>query len=251
MCLVEILLVRRERSRVDYELVVKKDALRWSRSLEKRSSLAQRSSKKLQSTINKKIPDKVHAVVTESIRRMIELALTSSEYIRPVDVEPRWSFKYREQLVQEKLKQYKRLASIEGGGTGFGGLWMGAADFPLLLSIKMKFLFDVGQLYGFNIDSYEERVYLLHIFMLAFSSDEEKLRVRDTVLNWDQLASEQKNIDWKTLQIEYRDTIDFVKMFQLIPGVGALVGYIANGKLLEQLGETTMNAYRLRILDNK
>lgn len=46
----------------------------------------------------------------------------------------------------------------------------------------MKFLFDAGQLYGFNVDSYEERVYLLHIFMLAFSSDDARRSMKDVVL---------------------------------------------------------------------
>ena len=37
-------------------------------------------------------------------------------------------------------------------------------------------------------------------------------------------------------------------MFQLIPGFGAIVGAFANYNLLDQLGETAKNAYRLRYL---
>ncbi|RWZ55220.1 EcsC family protein [Halobacillus fulvus] len=232
-----------------YEESALREAQRWSRSLEKRSSFFQRKSKNIQNKVNDKIPEKVQAVVTDSIRAMIELSLTSSEYIRPIKVEKRWSFEYREQLVKERLAQYKRTAAVEGAGTGAGGIWLGLADFPLLLGIKMKFLFDAGQLYGLDVQKYEERVYLLHVFLLAFSSDKQKVRVRDRLLQWDQLSAAEKNVDWKTLQMEYRDTIDFVKLFQLIPGIGAVVGYVANGRLLEQLGETTMNACRLRLLD--
>ncbi|MGI8314509.1 EcsC family protein [Halobacillus mangrovi] len=233
---------------MDYETKVKKEAERWSRSLEKRSSVLQRTSKRLQSSINQRIPDQIHSVVTESIRKMIEVSLTTSEYIRPVDVNSSLSFQVREQLVRERLDQYKKTAAFEGAGTGFGGFWLGAADFPLLLSIKMKFLFDAGQIYGLDVRKYEERVFLLHLFMLAFSSDEAKEKVRGKVLNWNHLDLKQKNMDWKTLQIEYRDTLDFVKLFQLIPGFGAVVGYVANGRMMEHLGETTMNACRLRLL---
>ncbi|RDY66926.1 EcsC family protein, partial [Halobacillus trueperi] len=67
------------------------EALRWSKSLDKRSSMIQRSSKQVQSKINEKIPDRVHGVVTDSVRSMIEIALTTSEYIRPVKVHPDWS----------------------------------------------------------------------------------------------------------------------------------------------------------------
>ncbi|ARI78098.1 EcsC family protein [Halobacillus mangrovi] len=233
---------------MDYETKVKKEAERWSRSLEKRSSVLQRTSKRFQSSINQKIPDQIHNVVTESIRKMIEVSLTTSEYIRPVDLNTSMSFQEREQLVTERLDQYKKTAAFEGAGTGFGGFWLGAADFPLLLSIKMKFIFDAGQIYGLDVRKYEERVFLLHLFMLAFSSDEARENVRGKVLNWNHLDRKQKHMDWRTLQIEYRDTLDFVKLFQLIPGFGAVVGYVANGRMLEHLGETTMNACRLRLL---
>ncbi|CDQ21102.1 EcsC family protein [Halobacillus karajensis] len=233
---------------MNYEKQAKREALRWSKSLDKRSSILQRSSKRMQSTINGKIPDRVHNIVTDSIRSMIELALTSSEYIRPVTVNPDWSFEEREEQVRELLKQYKRTASVEGAGTGLGGVWLGVADFPLLLSIKMKFLFDAAQVYGFDIHSYQERVFLLHVFMLAFSGDNARREVKKKVMEWNELEVEEKNVDWKTLQIEYRDTLDLVKLFQLVPGFGAVVGYVANGRLLEQLGETTIQSSRLRLL---
>ncbi|WP_082234708.1 EcsC family protein [Halobacillus massiliensis] len=235
---------------MSYEEEVYREALKWSRSIEKRPGFIQRKSKSLQTAVNNKVPERVHKIVTDSIKRMIELSLTGSQFILPVENNPEWSFEKREELIRGKIKQYKRSASWEGAGTGAGGLWLGAADFPLLLSIKMKFLFDAGQYYGLNVERYDERVFLLHIFMLAFSSEEERERVKGILLNWDTVSKERKHIDWKTLQIEYRDTIDFVKMFQLLPGVGALVGYLANGRLIEQLGETTMNVHRLRLLND-
>ena len=203
-----------------YEQQALREAERYLRSLDRKSSIINRTSKKVQTKINNKIPDKVHQVVTESIKRMIELALTSSQYIHPIDVDAAWKLEKREEMINERIRQYKRTAMIEGAGTGAGGIWLGLADFPLLLSIKMKLLFDIGQLYGFDVKNYQERMYLLHVFMLAFSSDNKR----------------------------YRDTIDFVKMMQLIPGFGALVGAVANRKLLDQLAETAMNAYRVRLL---
>ncbi|WP_394219903.1 EcsC family protein [Halobacillus trueperi] len=233
---------------MSYEEQAKQEALRWSKSLDKRSSLIQRSSKQVQSKINQKVPDRVHGVVTDSVRSMIELALTTSEYIRPVKVHPDWSFEERERQVRELVNKYKKAAAVEGAGTGFGGFWLGVADFPLLLSIKMKFLFDAAQVYGWNVHSYEERVYLLHVFMLAFSSDKVRGEVKRKVMGWNDLEMKEKNVDWKTLQMEYRDTLDLVKLLQLIPGFGAVVGYVANGRLLEQLGETTIQSSRLRLL---
>ncbi|UOQ43501.1 EcsC family protein [Halobacillus salinarum] len=233
---------------MDYQSQVYKEALRWSRALEKRPPLLKRTSKRVQTSINERIPDKIHDLVTESVRKMVEVSLTSSEYIHRLEIDPSWNFQERESLIKERLKQYKKLASLEGAGTGLGGFWLGAADFPLLLSFKMKFLFDMGQLYGLDVRNYEEKVYLLHLFMLAFSSEQEKDRIRKLVLNWEDVPEDRKKIEWRTLQTEYRDSIDFVKLLQLVPGLGAFVGYVANGKLLAQLGETAMNGCRLRLL---
>jgi hypothetical protein len=55
-------------------------------------------------------------------------------------------------------------------------------------------------------------------------------------------------MDWRVFQQEYRDYIDFVKMFQLLPCVGAVVGAYANYNLLDHLGEVAKNCYRIRIL---
>ena len=55
-----------------------------------------------------------------------------------------------------------------------------------------------------------------------------------------------EDFDWRRFQQEYRDYIDLAKLAQLLPVVGAPIGAIVNWRLVEQLGETAMNAYRLR-----
>ena len=51
----------------------------------------------------------------------------------------------------------------------------------------------------------------------------------------------------KPFEQEYRDYIDLAKMLQLVPGIGLVVGAYANYKLMNKLGETALNAYRLRV----
>jgi len=53
---------------------------------------------------------------------------------------------------------------------------------------------------------------------------------------------------WREFQQEYRDYIDIAKLLQLVPGIGAVVGANANSKLMDKLGVTAMNAYRMRIM---
>jgi len=68
--------------------------------------------------------------------------------------------------------------------------------------------------------------------------------------NWEQrkqdLPDDIHQFDWRTLQQEYRDYIDLAKMAQLIPVIGAPVGALANYRLIDKLGKTAMNAYRMR-----
>ena len=154
----------------------------------------------------------------------------------------------RDELFKEKLSSFRKTAVIEGAGTGAGGIMLGLVDFPLLLSIKMKFLFEAAAVYGFDTNEYEERLFILHVFHLAFSSEETRKETLYIIENWDEEKLLIADMDWRDFQQEYRDYIDLVKMFQLIPGFGAIVGAFANYNLLDQLGEAAMNSYRLRIM---
>jgi hypothetical protein len=112
-------------------------------------------------------------------------------------------------------------------------------------------LFDLAALYGFDVQDYKERIYLLHIFELAFSSQEHRRQVFAKMENWEEqkklLPDDIHDFNWRSLQQEYRDYIDLAKMAQLVPGIGAVVGVVVNYKLIRKLGHTAMNAYRMRL----
>jgi hypothetical protein len=154
--------------------------------------------------------------------------------------------------VLRKINGYKNAAAAEGGITGAGGLLLGLADFPILLSIKLKMLFDIASLYGFAVSDYKERVYILHVFQLAFSSQQHRSHIYEQITNWDEkkalLPGDVNQFDWLSFQQEYRDYIDLAKLAQLIPGIGAVVGFVVNSRLIKKLGDTAMNAYRMRLL---
>ena len=123
-------------------------------------------------------------------------------------------------------------------------------DFPLLLALKLKLLFDIAAIYGYSVDDYRERLFILYIFQLAFSSQEQRQKVYVQLENWKKehqtLPDDINNFDWRTFQQEYRDYIDIAKMAQLIPVIGAPVGIVVNYRLIKKLGITAMNAYRMR-----
>jgi hypothetical protein len=223
----------------------------WQKQMLKRPSFFNNLSKKAQDKINSLIPEKVHTAVTTAIKQMIRGVLfgakfTTADPIRNLDLE------VREARIDERIKFYRTTAAVEGGITGAGGILLGLADFPLLMGIKIKLLFDIAALYGFNTDDYKERVYILHIFELAFSSHKHRKAIYLKMENWDQkskeLPADINQFDWRNFQQEYRDYIDLAKMAQLIPVIGAPVGVLVNYRLIKKLGHTAMNAYRMRIL---
>ncbi|WP_342505001.1 EcsC family protein [Sporosarcina sp. FSL K6-2383] len=236
---------------IDYIAKVEDELVFWKQKMTRRSGPIGRASKKAQGKVNGLIPEKVHNVITESIKNMVKATLVGSNLTTKKKQVTSLSLYERDELFKEKLTNFRKTAVIEGAGTGAGGIMLGLADFPLLLSIKMKFLFEAAAVYGFDTNEYEERLFILHIFHLAFSSEETRKETLPIIENWEQQKHLIADMDWQDFQQEYRDHIDLVKMFQLIPGFGAIVGAFANYNLLDQLGEVAMNSYRLRLLNER
>lgn len=221
----------------------------WQYKMLKGPSFFDKATKIIQDRINKVIPEKVHQAITAVIREMVKAVLFGAEHTTQEPKENASLF-LREAFVKERIEFYKKTAATEGAITGAGGILMGLADFPLLLAIKIKFLYEVAALYGYDLSDYKERVYVLHIFQLAFSSQQERKKVAQKVFDWEKVSGELpddiKEFDWRTFQQQYRDYIDLAKLAQLVPVIGAAVGAVVNYKLLKHLGDTAINAYRLR-----
>ena len=236
---------------VEYTMKVERELYFWKHKIRKRSGVFSRTSKRAQTKINGLIPEKVHQVITESIKNMVKATHVGSDMTTKKRMRKELNLYEQDKLLKEKLASFKKVAGIEGAGTGAGGIFLGLVDFPLLISIKMKFLFEAAAVYGFDTDEIGERLFILHIFLLAFSGEEKRKETLVIMENWEQHKQLIGEMDWREFQQEYRDYIDLVKMFQMIPGIGAVVGAVANYNLLDQLGETAMNSYRMRILQSK
>ena len=234
----------------NYEENALSELLTWKAKMKKKPSPSGNLAKGLQEKMNNIFPDKIRNLITDSIKNMVKLVLVGSEYTSKHPL-MNATLEQRETLTKENLNFYRNLATASGAGTGASGFIVGLADFPILLSLKMKFLFEVASNYGFDVRDYKERLFMLYVFQLAFSSDKRRIEVYEQILNWDNfvknLPEDVNAFDWKTFEQEYRDYIDLVKMLQLVPGIGLVVGAYANHKLMNKLGETAINAYRLRV----
>lgn len=232
----------------EYELKIYHEIVIWKRKILKKSPFIQRVSKKAQGKMNELIPAKAHQIITDSIKQMVKALLVGSYITTKKENRAVSTLMEKDKMAAEKLSFYRKTATLEGAGTGAGGIFLGLADFPLLLSIKMKYLSETATIYGFNPEKLEERIFILHVFSLAFSSDEKRLETFEVIENWEERKQNYEEMDWQSFQQEYRDHIDFIKMLQLVPGIGAVVGAYANYNLLDSLGEVAMNCYRLRLL---
>ena len=235
----------------DYEELVSAELKNWQKKMLKRPGLFNSLSKGIQTKVNSWIPEKVHAAITATIKQMIRSVLFGAKHTTAQTL-LNASLRDREDAVRKKIEKYRNTAAVEGGITGAGGILLGLADFPILIGIKLKLLFDIAALYGFNVHDYKERVYILHIFELAFSSDAHRKSVYLKMTDWetkrDSLPEDINQFEWRSFQQEYRDYIDLAKMAQLVPIIGAPVGVFVNSRLIKKLGLTAMNAYRMRII---
>ncbi len=236
-----------------YESKVLKELSTWQKEMIKSAGFTNNFTKGIQKKLNSIIPEKANIIITSSIKNMVKGVIFTCKYVSKSPLHS-LNLKNRENLVKEKIKSYRKAAMLSGAGTGAGGILLSLADFPILLSLKIKFLFDIAGIYGFNLTNYKERLYILYIFQIAFSSQKRRNEIYHIMSHWrdhsKSLPIDMDNFDWKTFQQEYRDYIDIAKMLQMLPGIGAVVGAYANYKLMDKLGNTAMNAYRLRLLDN-
>jgi hypothetical protein len=113
-------------------------------------------------------------------------------------------------------------------------------------------LFELSAVYGHDVNDFKERLYILHIFQLTFSSQKGRQKTFHVMEDWEKykntVPASMEEFDWRNFQQEYRDYIDLAKMLQLVPGIGAVVGAFVNHRLTRILGKNAMQAYRMRVM---
>lgn len=230
----------------DYERQARAELAAWRAKMLRKPGALGNAARGVQARINAIIPEKVHVVVTAAIEQMTRGILTGADWTTAPPLRGA-GLAEREQRVKEKISLYRTTAAAEGGIAGAGGFLLAAADFPALIAIKIKLLFEIAALYGHDGEDLAERLYILLIFQLAFSSPGHRREVLARLDGWPGEASANLDtMDWRKFQQEYRDHIDLAKLAQLIPVVGAPIGAVVNFKLTDKVGEAAMNAYRMR-----
>lgn len=240
---------------MNYEQIVQWEVSGWEHKMLKPPGWLENTSKNIGNRINQLIPQKVHDIITTTIRSIVRTALFGAEYTPSRAVQRSLNLESTDQQAKELFGLYQKIAVAEGAGTGAGGIVLNMVDFPALIAIKMKFLFELAHVYGYDTKLFSERVFILKVFQMTFAEPDNRARLLHYIKHWhmekEQWLSDSdyyRDMDWETFQIEYRNAIDFRKMLQMVPGIGAIAGAWANYTILEELREFAMNAYRIRRL---
>ncbi len=222
----------------------------WCRETVAQPSVFTSTTRGLQRRINRVIPEGIHKVITKAVKETTKAVISGSAVFTLPKSETS-NLEETEKQVRNRINFYSKTSATEGAITGFGGFVSGLADFPLWLTLKMKMLFEIANIYGFDIDDYRERLYVLYVFQLTFCAPDTKRELFELMKNWednlDALPATYQEFDWKTFQLEYRDHIDLAKLIQLIPGFGAIAGALVNHKYTQRLGENAIQCYRMRL----
>lgn len=241
-----------------YEINIQKELALWEKDILSSSGFLEKLSRRVQKKVDSLIPEKIHKTMAGALEMAVNSVLTGIKLI-PVNTEKLEKAKGQSLAQQDReadriISTYRKIGAAGGAGTGSGGIMMMALDYPALISLKLKMLQELAQAYGHNIREQEERLFLLKVYFLAFSGDMARIKVYREIKNWspeNKCGDGGDFGDWREFYSEYKESIEFKKMLQIVPGLGAVVGAWANYSFIDELGRNAKNSYRLRYLKSK
>ncbi|MBE2185419.1 MAG: EcsC family protein [Rhodothermales bacterium] len=154
------------------------------------------------------------------------------------------------------------LAALEGGGTGLGGALLMVADIPLLFSINLRLIQQIGAVYGLPVTGPEFRPLVIAIYNVAASgSKESKLEAMREISV--AAAAFARDVPYKgrvsgtfrdqsrQMPREIAKALLSRKVFQAVPIFGAAVGAGVNYWFTQEVAETAFQLFRSLFLEVK
>lgn len=228
-----------------------------------------------QSAAKALIPAGVQDAVAKAIHRLLS-GLSSAAYLISNEEKIYYhveeaSNKYKDELkaADEVAKHYWKWNVAggmgEGSATGALGLVGLAADVPALLTISLRLVQQIGICYGYDVKSYEEQEYVMHVLRIGSTSNPKAkmeclvgLKHIEQILlkvSWQKMseALARKEISRFSLFAAMKQSAQMLgiqlarrKALQLVPVIGALVGASFNAVFVNDVGRTAFMLYRRR-----
>ncbi|MGB3100300.1 MAG: EcsC family protein, partial [Psychrobacillus psychrotolerans] len=149
-------------------------------------------------------------------------------------------------------KNRKNIATIQGAGTGIGGIFTLSLDIPFLLGLQLKTLQDIAICYGYDPNDKKERLFIIKSLQFISSDIVGKQVILAQLSKFDSQDEETKREvvselqGWREVVLSYRDQFGWKKMFQMIPIAGLVFGAFINRSAINDIGEAGMMLYRKR-----
>ena len=243
-----------------YESKCLEELKMWQHQMQHNPSLINKISRALQDKINGIIPDKAHQVITVTIQKMVQAVLFGSKYTTSKTLF-NLSLLERERLIKSKTENYRNVATTEGVITGAGGILLGLADFPILLGIKIKLLFEIAAIYGHDVKDYRERIYILYLFQIAFSSQKRRQEIYKKLDTWEEysahLPEKVEEFDWLVPGLRLELVTEMIRALpkairkSVVPAADwakkILVELQAVGRLTETLAQTIQSMAGVKV----
>ena len=165
-------------------------------------------------------------------------------------------------LAKRYVTENAILAAVEGGGTGLGGAVLIAADIPLLFTINLRVIQQIGAAYGFPMRGPAFRPLVLSIYNVAASGDRQAKHnaLREITVAASAFANE---LDYRGrvtgtfasqnrhLPREIAKNIVSRKVLQAIPIAGAAVGAGINYWFTSETAQAAFMLFRALYIERK
>jgi hypothetical protein len=154
-----------------------------------------------------------------------------------------------EELARIAFKKHVRLARLEGGALGVGGVITAAPDLVSLLWIQSRMVFYIAAAYGYDPTHPMRPAEYLALQGLYDTPAEARQALDGVGKRMAQAMAEQALLGRHTQALHLR-LAKFVAQRvarryagRLIPFIGAPIGAMRNGSVTKQLGERTLSYY--------
>jgi hypothetical protein len=154
-----------------------------------------------------------------------------------------------EELARVAFKKHVRLARLEGGALGIGGVITAAPDLVSLLWIQSRMVFYIAAAYGYDPNHPMRPAEYLALQGL-YDTPAEARRALDGVgkrmaIAMAERALLNRNTDALHLRLAKYIARRMARRYagRLIPFVGAPIGAMQNGSVTKQLGERSLSYY--------
>jgi len=177
------------------------------------------------------------------------------------------NLKLSDRLADEVHNWAIGIATVEGAGTGFFGIFGAPVDIPALVTISLRTVEKIGLCYGYEVNTKREEDFVMGVLSAAgANSMEEKLgallairSIQQTLLKqtWKkmaetaaktQMSKEGAIIALRNLAKQLSINITKRKALAAIPWIGSLIGGSMNAWYLRDVGWAARRVYRERWL---